>query len=113
MASLARCPRSGYPAGSCSSPTFSPHWRAWRAAPKGLKLGEGTGGVAEARGANAHAVHDRQVEAAQLAFFVVAADIVEYPAGPERAAQAADQDQRHLARVVAAARPHVREEHEA
>src|SRR6266487_1972981 len=76
------------------------------------KAGEAGFGVAEVIKPRPHAVHDRQIEAAELAVVVALVRVVEHAAGFERAAQASGQKHGHLGRVVLAAGPHAGDEQE-
>ena len=62
----------------------------------GSETAESGVGVAEAVELDAHAVHDRQVHAAELAVVVALGRVIEDAAGRQRAAQAAGQDDRQL-----------------
>ncbi len=53
-------------------------------------------GVAESIELHAHAIHQREVEAAQLAVLVAGVGVVEHAAGLERPAQRAGGQHRHL-----------------
>ncbi len=61
----------------------------------------------------AHPIQDGQVKAAQLSVGVVFADVVEDRAGLESPSETTGQEQRDLARVVGAPRPHAAREQEA
>ena len=82
--------------------------------PTGSEAGEARVGVAEAVELHAHAVHERQVQAAQLAV-VVAACRCSRARGRSRACRPGRRPGAPAAcvRVVLAARPHVREEQQA
>src|SRR5258708_34776728 len=70
-------------------------------------------GVAEVVELDPHAIHDREIQAAHLALVVAVVQIAQGAARFQRSAQAARKNQREPAVVVLAARPHVREEHQA
>src|SRR5262249_59493681 len=59
-------------------------------------------GIAEPIGLHAHPVHQRQVQAAQLALFVGAARVIEHPPGGDGPSQPADEQHGELARIVPA-----------
>src|ERR1051325_5497690 len=69
--------------------------------------------VAELVERDAHPIHQRQVEAAQLAVLVAGLRVIEVAAGLQCAADRAGGEDRQLAAVVVTARPHVRQEDEA
>lgn len=71
--------------------------------PVGLEIGESLVGVAETVELDAHAIHDREVEAGGFAVLVTALQIIEVPAGFEGAAGFARQDERHLVGTVGVA----------
>ena len=73
---------------------------------------EALGGVAEAIELHAHSIHQREVEAAELAVLVTGVGVIEHAAGLERPAERPGGEHRNLRAVMIAARPHIRHEDE-
>src|SRR4029077_2215620 len=72
-----------------------------------LKSGKRRGSVSEPVRSEAHAVHERQVKATEFAVVIAAVRVIENAARGQRASQAANQEQRDLARIVPRPGPHV------
>src|SRR5206468_2983563 len=95
--------------GSCGLREGSPQsTRAWPSQPGQLRRR-----VAEAVPWDAHSPEQAQVQTAQLAILVAPLAVVEDASGGQRSAEAADRQERHLARIVLRARPQVRQEQQA
>src|SRR5262249_23282316 len=75
--------------------------------------GEWRGRVAERTGVHAHAVHDGEVKAAEFPVVVAAVEEIEHASSCDLAAESADEQHGHLARIMVASRPHVGNEHQA